>query len=409
MEKLYEVLRGTARVEIVGAQPEKLLTALAFRGVEFWNCTPVDDFTMRLTMYAGNYPQAEGLARHCGCQVLAVTDRGGKRLWRMVKRRRWLAALAAVFAVLIGWSSLYIWDIGVEGNDTVSDGVILRALEENGVGVGTYWPAISNDYLRACVLPELPELSWLSVNVQSSRAVVKVRERVEKPRLWGENIPTNIVAAKTGMITKLSVLQGKPVAGVGSAVVEGEVIVSGAMDSLAGGTRKVHALADAEAHTLYELTAVCPDTAAKKTQAGGKHSRFALIIGENRINFYRSGRNAPSDCDKISKTIPLSIKDVFTLPVALVKETFVHYTSAAGETSDQERLKADLLAELKDRMAPNGQILSRTYAVNRANGLVTVTLRAECLENIAAEVPMTQAEKDAVDFANLNPKEGKNE
>ena len=60
-------------------------------------------------------------------------------------------------------------------------------------------------------------------------------------------------------------------------------------------------------------------------------------------------------------------------------------------------------------MAPNGQILSRTYAVNRANGLVTVTLRAECLENIAAEVPMTQAEKDAVDFANLNPKEGKNE
>jgi len=60
MEKLYEVLRGTARVEIVGAQPEKLLTALAFRGVEFWNCTPVDGCTMEITRRRRAWPAAAG-------------------------------------------------------------------------------------------------------------------------------------------------------------------------------------------------------------------------------------------------------------------------------------------------------------------------------------------------------------
>lgn len=409
MEKLYELLRGTARLEIVGAEPEKLLTACALRGIEFWNCDPGEGCTIRMTVYAGDYPAAEKLARRCMCEVRTVQKKGGEKLLRMVRRRKLLAALLAFFAVLIAWSSLYIWDMDVEGNETVSDGVILRALEENGVGIGTYWPGISNDMLRAEVLPELRELSWFSVNVKSSHAVVKVRERIEKPELSGENTPANVVAAKTGMITEMSVLQGKPVVESGSAVLEGETIVSGAMDSLESGTRKVRALADIEAHTLYELTAVCPDTAAQKTEKGGGRSRYALIIGKNRINFYRGSRKIPTDCDKISKTIPFSVKGVFTLPVALVKETFVKYRTDNAAVTPEERLKTDLMADLKNRVSSEGEILSSSYAVSHSGGLVTVTLRAECLENIARVVPMTQAEMDAIDFANLNSKEGKKE
>lgn len=409
MEKLYELLRGTARLEIVGAEPEKLLTACALRGIEFWNCDPGEGCTIRMTVYAGDYPAAEKLARRCMCEVRTVQKKGGEKLLRMVRRRKLLAALLAFFAVLIAWSSLYIWDMDVEGNETVSDGVILRALEENGVGIGTYWPGISNDMLRAEVLPELRELSWFSVNVKSSHAVVKVRERIEKPELSGENTPANVVAAKTGMITEMSVLQGKPVVESGSAVLEGETIVSGAMDSLESGTRKVRALADIEAHTLYELTAVCPDTAAQKTEKGGGRSRYALIIGKNRINFYRGSRKIPTDCDKISKTIPFSVKGVFTLPVALVKETFVKYRTDNAAVTPEQRLKTDLMADLKNRVSSEGEILSSSYAVSRSGGLVTVTLRAECLENIARVVPMTQAEMDAIDFANLNSKEGKKE
>lgn len=407
MEKLYEFLRGTVRASITGAQPEKLLNALAENGIEFWNCDPGDGYSMGVTVYTSDYPAAERLSARCMCRVQPVRRVGGDNIVRLVRRRRVLAGLIVVFALLIAWSSLYIWDIDVTGNDTVSDGEILRALEDNGVGIGTYWPGISNNMLRAGVLPQIEDISWLAVNVKSSHAVVKVRERTFKPKLADEDTPTNVIASKTGIITDMSVLQGKPAVEKGNAVLAGETIVSGAMDSLPGQTRKVHALADIQAETLYELNAVCPDTAAQKTQKGALHSRFALIIGKKRINFYRGSRNSRADCDKIIKTIPFSVKGVFTLPVSIVKESFVRYTGTNETVSAEERMKTGLMDRLKNGMLPGGKVVSSSYSVSRAGGLITVTLRAECSENIAKVVPMSKEEMDSIDLANLNSKEEK--
>ena len=408
MEKLYEFLRGTARIEARGAQPEKFMNALANRGIEFWNCDPGDGFAMRMTIYAGNLKTAEALAAGSMCELSVLGERGGTKVARSILRRRVLAVCLVLFAALTGWSSLYIWDFDVTGNKTVTDGEILRALEDAGVGVGAFWPGISNDMLRAQVLPRLHDISWLAVEVKSSRAVVKVRERVEKPELR-DGAPQNVAAAKTGIIQKLSVLQGKPLLSPGQAVLKGETIVSGAMDSIDGGTRKVHAMAEAEALTMYELTAVCPLREQKKTARGLPRSRFALIIGKNRINFYPGSRNEPACCDKIIRISRLSVKGVFTLPLALVRETFTGYELSEAAASPQARLKKDLTNTLRRTLAPGGETLKTSFSAADASGLAVSTLTAECRENIALAVPMTRQEQDEIDFANLNSKEGKDE
>lgn len=406
MEKLYEYLRGTARIKVTGAQPERFLSAMAARGAEFWDCDPGDGYAMTMTMYADELKLARALAARSMCELTESGRKGGGELLRAVRRRRALAVCLAVFALLIAWSSLYIWDIDITGSETVSDGEILRALEDAGVGVGSFWPGISNDMLRAEILPRLHSVSWLTVNVKSSRAEVKVRERVEKPPLE-DGTPTNIVAAKTGIIQRLSVLQGKPAVEPGAAVLEGETIISGAMDSLSGGTRKVRALGDAEALTRCELTAVCPETQQEKTPRGRPRVRFALIVGKNRINFYPGSRNSPADCDKIIKISRLSVKGVFTLPVALVTEKFLPYETGAAAAAPEAELRRYLSARLAELTAPGGETLSCSFTLARSGGLVTAALRAECRENIALAVPMPQSEQDAIDFANFNSKEEK--
>lgn len=95
MEKLYELLRGTVRLEVVGAEPEKLLTACALKGIEFWNCDPGDGCVMHMTVYAAECPAVEKLARRCMCEVQTIQKKGGEKLLRMVRRRKLLAALLA--------------------------------------------------------------------------------------------------------------------------------------------------------------------------------------------------------------------------------------------------------------------------------------------------------------------------
>lgn len=48
------------------------------------------------------------------------------------------------------------------------------------------------------------------------------------------------------------------------------------------------------------------------------------------------------------------------------------------------RLKADLEAELKSKIG-NGEIVSQEYSVSKGESVLTVTLRAQCTENIAKE------------------------
>ena len=83
-------------------------------------------------------------------------------------------------AVLIG--SFFVWDIQIAGNETVPREVILRSLENNGVHRGCFGFALNGEDIRNHVLLEIPELSWVAVNVSGCRANVEVRERRTAPK-----------------------------------------------------------------------------------------------------------------------------------------------------------------------------------------------------------------------------------
>lgn len=70
--------------------------------------------------------------------------------------------------------------------------------------------------------------------------------------------PYSVTARKTGIIERMQVYLGAPLVEVGDAVLEGEPLVSGRVESGLGSVRYVHASALVEARTYYELTVVSP-------------------------------------------------------------------------------------------------------------------------------------------------------
>ena len=387
--RLSEILRGSVRVEVSGAAPQRLLNAMSEADMPFWDAVPQDAFTICLGLYSRDLRDAKALASRCQCELKLLRESGAPVVKRRLRRRVALLVTAVCCFALLAASSLFVWDIRVEGNEQVSTGEILRALAGCGVEPGAFWPGWSSDEIRNSVILDIPELAWLGVSVDSSRAVIRVRERTEAPELVNSEGMGSVTARTTGIIDSMRVYQGAPLVAVGDAVVVGETLVSGEMPSEVGDTRYVRASAEIRARTWYEMSASAPLEYSGLEQSDSR-TRWALVIGDKRINFYLGSSQTPTGCGKIITEYPLAWEGVFTLPVTLVREQTLEYDSAAAAVDEEElsgRLEAVLRSTLERELSGRGEILDAQFTSSASDGRLVVTMRAECMEDIAEFTP----------------------
>lgn len=387
--RLSEILRGSVRVEVSGAAPQRLLNAMSEADMPFWDAVPQDAFTICLGLYSRDLRDAKALASRCQCELKLLRESGVPVVKRRLRRRVALLVTAVCCFALLAASSLFAWDIRVEGNEQVSTGEILRALAGCGVEPGAFWPGWSSDEIRNSVILDIPELAWLGVSVDSSRAVIRVRERTEAPELVNSEGMGSVTARTTGIIDSMRVYQGAPLVAVGDAVVAGETLVSGEMPSEVGDTRYVRASAEIRARTWYEMSASAPLEYSGLEQSDCR-TRWALVIGDKRINFYLGSSQTPTGCGKIITEYPLAWEGVFTLPVTLVREQTLEYDSAAAAEDEEElsgRLEAVLRSTLERELSGRGEILDAQFTSSASDGRLVVTMRAECMEDIAEFTP----------------------
>lgn len=380
-------LRTSVWVQVEGAEPPRFLNALAEAGIRFWGAEPEDDFTLRLALRPRDLETARTLALRCQCSIKTLKLRGAPAVRRRLRHRVALMAGLAVCFALLAASRLFVWDIEVEGNEDVSRGEILRALAECGVESGSFWPTWSADRIKNEVILRIPELAWVGVSVDSSRATVRVRERDEAPEVTDKDAPYSVTARRTGIIERTEVYLGAPLVQAGDAVLEGETLVSGAVESGLGTVRYVHASAKIEARTYYELTAAAPLEYSEAVEAGSR-TRWALVVGNERLNLYPGGSELDENCSKVTTEHALEWPGVFSLPVSLVREEILEYdivTRSADTAALQQRLEEQLASELERRLDGRGEALSKSFSAGESGGVLYVTLRAECLEDIAAE------------------------
>lgn len=381
MKRLTEQIKGAARVELCGALPESALNACAMNGVMLWDLECKDQCTVRATVYEKQLKELELIAQKTMCELTVISMRGGSKSRRHIARRMWLLISAGLVALLLCVSSLFIWEIDVRGCDKLNEGKVLRALSDCGVEPGCFWPSMSADLVRSKMLTLMPELSWMTVNVSGSRAVVLVCERAERPEIYDESDARDIVAGKTGIISKVAVQSGKATVSRGQAVVEGELLISGTIESITNPPRYVCARGQIIADTYYELCAACPTELPIKGGEGRIKVKYALKIGKNRINLYFGSGNDIDGCDKIIKEYNIGIKGLFATPISIVREELIRRDSAEASYADETGMKQRLYEYLVSSI--DGEILSKGYSVSRKDGVLYVTMSAHCLENIA--------------------------
>ena len=387
MWRLIWFLQGYVQAELRGASPEWALERLSNARVAFLRVQRIDDFTIALLILRKDVLKAEAAARKAMCELAVVREMGFGKTFGGLWRRRLFAlglVLCAAGAFVI---PKFVFFYDVVGNETVPDAEILRALHSLGVGFGTYGPDIQPQALKNKMLLLVPELQWFTVQQSGMCAHVVVRERSEKLAVEERRAPMNVVAAKDGVLTSVSSLEGNCLCAPGQAVTEGQVLISAYTD-LEFTTRVSAALGEIYAETLTHKQVVCPDTALFKQPNGKTARRISLLVGEKRWNIFANGGNPEGKCDKITKTHMLTLPGGFEIPVGLEITELSGY-DLVKKPLPEETAQALLIEQLERGVRQDmiaGEILDEALDLTRQTDRYELHASVRCEEMIARMV-----------------------
>lgn len=381
--------RGQVRIRVECAFPERVLNLCGARDLAFWDLQWESPSAFSCRLSRKDWKILRQNAGNLDC-TLSILRLEGVPYFLLRFRHRHILAFGLVACVLgLFLGSFFIWDFSVEGNVNVPTEKILRALEKNGVGLGTFGMALENENLRNHVLLDLPELSWITVSVYGCRANVEVRERVPAPVLLDKREPSNLTARRAGLVLNVQTIGGVAEVMQGSAVTKGQLLISGVEDTGTYGARVLAGMGRVEARTWYRLTASMPLTVYEKQYFKEKNA-FSVIFGGRRIKFFSNSSIEGAEYDKITSRYPLSFFGV-PLPVTLVQETWRFYERVpAQRTAEQaEKTAEDLLTrQLHSMVDPYGVVNSVLCSSRQKGDLLLVTLSAECQEEIGVSTPI---------------------
>ncbi len=397
MKKLINLMRGYVELEAAGAFPERLLNLCAQNRLQFWKLNWIDEtsFTFRIALQ--DRKRLDELAQRSMCELSERSRRGAAVVAEGILKRRWgfVAGMALCFFA-VSVLSRFLLVVEVSGNESISTAVILSQLQRVGVRPGAYGPSIVEKEAANEALLGLPELSYMAINIYGTRAEVVVRETEKKPELLDENVPADVVADVDGILEDIHAEAGRAMFQDGDIVAKGEILISGDLDlkepewgTVDLGHLIVRAAGSVTARTWRMLEETVPAVVQVKEYTGEECKKFGIKFLWIDLDFFENSSISGGRYDKISKTEQLVLFGR-PWPVWFTTETRRSYT-LTEQPLDREaavaRMEQALLVRLDKLMEANcGEAFQTDFVVREERGRFTVTLLAECREEIGRTV-----------------------
>ena len=233
-------LFGYINFRAFGGFPDRFINLCTKEGIPLWNVRNINNNITASTTVQG-YLSIHTVARKSGMRVISTDKVGLKYFMRKHKTRVGILAGAVLSVIIISILTQFVWSVSVVGNTTLEEDVILSTFEKYGVKVGVPASSIDNDEVASLVMNEIESLSWVSVNMKGSVVVIEIREKTEAPEIYDASKPTNVIASEDGVILSIDVLYGNEEVKPGSAVIKGDLLISGVVAHKDGSEKTIHA------------------------------------------------------------------------------------------------------------------------------------------------------------------------
>ena len=152
LKRMVNALRGSVRLEVSGAFPERFLNLCAQRGIVFWNVEWLEATRLRLTVTRQGSGPARALGDKVLCTVVPAEQSGVPFFLGRFRRRYALLVGLALSLTAVCVLSQFVLTIEVEGNEAVSTAEILTELRRQGLRPGVYGPGLDEGTISSAAL-----------------------------------------------------------------------------------------------------------------------------------------------------------------------------------------------------------------------------------------------------------------
>ena len=230
---LWYYLHGYVMITVSGFSVERFVNMATFRGIYLWNIQPKGS-CVQMNVSTKGYSLLEECAEKTGCRYDIVCRCGLPALLKKYKKRK-ILSLGVLFFVIVLYSlSSFIWTVDVEGNERIQKEELFEACEKMGMSPGKLKWNINTDNITEKLLEIFPDISWVSVSIKGTDAIIKIVETIPQPEIIDKITPSDLIAKKDSVIQNITAEAGTPMVQSGDVVKKGELLISGEVIIAAG-------------------------------------------------------------------------------------------------------------------------------------------------------------------------------
>ncbi len=305
------------------------------------------------------------------------------------KKYGFILGVLAFLAITIS-AEMFIWEISVSGNDSITNSEILEDMSEFGVRIGARISSLDLDSICTKYLIKNTDVSWIRINIIGNGAEIVLREKATAPP-EAEDHPSSLVALCDGYIFRVEVNSGQALVTSGEAVLKGQVLVSGLVDN--GNETFRFEKSDAKIFALTEenISVKIPMTYTEKRYTGETFEKKSIIFFSKAINFSVLGRNSYESCDIIEMYDHPELWNGKVIPVSIKTTLYKKYIIEDIPLSEKEasRLAENELAEkIALLLGDEGILVSQSISAECDEEFYTLQCKISCIRDIASEIPI---------------------
>ena len=229
---LLRYVKGYIKFSVKGGFTERFINLCATRDI----CIKGGEYTNGVFFGEADisgFGRLRDVARKTGVKINVVSKNGFPFYIRKNKHRLGLLIGTVFYIVFLSVMNLFVWNIQAGGSVKFSSEQLLEAAEKAGVRYGICRHFFDeNKASREIYKLFEDELSWVTVNIISSKCYIEVRDSdIKKGSDDNQNKePSNLVADFDGVILSDETYCGIKSISKGSAVREGDLLISGVME-----------------------------------------------------------------------------------------------------------------------------------------------------------------------------------
>ena len=329
---------GRLYFEVKGYQVERFLNLCAKNNLVLWNLAPTKDgyaFFIKKSMERS----VEVLAKKANVELILKSQKGLPYFFKEHKKRKVLFACMILCAMIIFGFSQFIWEITVSGGEVYSESEILKYVTDHFYHLGTLKFQVDCNELEEHLREDYEEIAWVSCSVQGTRLHIDLKETLDRKTKQNPKKPCDIIANKSGIITKMAVKSGTPLVNVGDSIKKGSTLISGLIyyysdDFTVTQTDQIKADGQIIMRTKEVYYDQIPVRYYEKKITKRKKQIKQIYIGSYQINFPQKSRKEHTNLVVDRKA--LRIGRSFYLPIGMTIQTTEDYVPKEKILSKKE-------------------------------------------------------------------------